>query len=462
VTTFPAGWSGSPEFPNASNTGATTTAVTTLNVPAGGTSGTGWSWSGTTCTVTGNVSGLNVTGSISVTGANVTLSDCVAGPGYSGITIAASGVTVTACTAPSILFNTGGLSDILVEQCTVASSGGELIEMNVSSGAGVTGLTIQDCTLSGLDARVGRSAYGIDDNRGNTDPSLLIQRCNIYWCRLGISVTAGTIRDCYIHDFGYIQGDHTDGIANGGTGGEALNILHNTILMNRDETSPLPLGGSGSWLQNVTVDSNLLAGGDYCAYLGLEGGDNLRVDGPRTDSSGVTVSSGLTTVTDTHAQANDLNATITGTGIPANTTITNVTGSTYTINKTTTGSGTSVTVTPVVTVTSGSMTVADTHADSGDFGYVITSTPGTSMAFNTTITSVTQGVSYTISPAATGSATEVTIHYSSGIVVTNNRFSTVFFPDCGSFGTNTDFDAAVPSNVWAGNLIHETGVIAPL
>jgi hypothetical protein len=315
-----------PQFPNALNTGATLTAVTTTNISGGATSGTNWSWNGSVCTVTGDVDGLNVAGPIVITGAGATVSDCVAAPASSGITIGASGVTVTACTTPSVLFNVGGLSNILVEQCTIQSIG-EPVEMNITSGAGVTGLTIQDCTIGGLDATAGRSPFGVDDNRGNTDPSLLIQRCSIFWCRAALSITAGTLRDNYIHDFGYVQGDHSDGLANGGTGGEALQILHNSILMNRDETSPLILGGAAT-LQNVTIQNNLLAGGDYCIYGGIQGTPH---DDERTDTG--CVISGGTTLTDSNLVATDAGATVTGTGIPPFTTIGTPSGSTATLSQ---------------------------------------------------------------------------------------------------------------------------------
>jgi len=376
-----------PQFPSSLNTGATLTPVTSVNVPSGATSGTGWSWNAGTSTVTAtaSVSGLNVAGSITVTGTSATLSNCVAA---AQVTISASGVTVTTCTTGAVVISTSGLTGILVEQCTIASPGGECIELNALP-TGVNGLTIRDCTISGLDAGAGRSAYGIDDNRGNTT-SLLIQRCSIYWCRLGISVTAGTIRDCYIHDFGYVQGDHTDGIANGGTGGLALDILHNAILMNRDETSPLPLGGSGAYLQNVTVQNNLLAGGDYCAYLGLQGGDNLRTD------SGCTISGG-TTLTDSNLLAGDAGCTVTGTGIPPFTTI---------------------------------------------------GTPS--------------GTTATLSQACTNGTVTVTLHYTSGILVTGNRFSRMFYYHAGTFAPAVDYDSTVASNVWdAGNVFHDDWTSAP-
>ncbi|HMG61415.1 MAG TPA: hypothetical protein VK599_00560, partial [Streptosporangiaceae bacterium] len=213
-------------------------------------------------------------------------------------------------------------------------SAGECIEMNVNPGPGCAGLTIQDCTLGGLDAGLNRAPYGIDDNRGNTT-NLLVQRCDISFVRDAFNISNGVIRDNYVHDFGYIFNDHSDGIANGGTGGVPLTITHNTILMNRDETSPLILGGAAS-LQNVTIQGNLLAGGTYCIYGGLQGSDDERTD------TGCSITGG-TTLTDASLSAGDAGATVTGTGIPPFTTIGTPSGSTATLSQAcTNGTGLSV------------------------------------------------------------------------------------------------------------------------
>lgn len=41
--------------------------------------------------------------------------------------------------------------------------------------------------------------------------------------------------------------------------------------------------------------------------------------------------------------------------------------------------------------------------------------------------------------------------------VTNNRFSTQYFPKVGMYGTHTGFNKTAPGFVWTGNVIHETG-----
>jgi hypothetical protein len=41
--------------------------------------------------------------------------------------------------------------------------------------------------------------------------------------------------------------------------------------------------------------------------------------------------------------------------------------------------------------------------------------------------------------------------------VTNNRFSTKYYPRCGAYGTHDGFNRAAPGFVWSGNVWHETG-----
>ena len=73
----------------------------------------------------------------------------------------------------------------------------------------------------------------------------------------------------YIHDPGYIAGDHTNGvIANGGTG--RLTIIHNTILNDLSQTDAITLDTMTvrGPVANKTIEGNLLGGGSYPIYGG--------------------------------------------------------------------------------------------------------------------------------------------------------------------------------------------------
>ena len=384
-------------FPSAASTGASlpgslftvgsgaTSAAAA--VAAGYTGNANWSWSGSAWSYSGGnpvLQSLNITVGLLINASNTTVTGCGVNPGI-----------VVGDSAP--------VSDTLITNCQItqaAGGSGEGIKLGGGGADIPTDTTIQDCTISGTDAGANRITYGIDDDYGNA-AGVLIERCDFYWMRVGANLsgttgsalTGHTVRDCYFHDWGYISGDHNDGITNGGVpAGGSLNILHNTMLMQLSQTSPLTLGGPGIPLRNVTVDSSLLAGGTYCLYAGLQDGDNLRTDtGCGTN--------GTTTVTDSAAVSGDLGATITNTTTPS------------------------------------------------------------SIPQYTTITAVTPGTGYTLSaPAAGGTLTGQTfvIHYTQNLVVTNNRFSQAFYLTAGQFGPAADWDANVISNIWAGNVIHDT------
>ena len=61
------------------------------------------------------------------------------------------------------------------------------------------------------------------------------------------------------------------------------------------------------------------------------------------------------------------------------------------------------------------------------------------------------GGSYTMyGPSQAGSA-PANVH------VTNNHFSTEYYPGCGFYGVHTGFDSSAPGFEWSGNVFHETG-----
>jgi hypothetical protein len=61
------------------------------------------------------------------------------------------------------------------------------------------------------------------------------------------------------------------------------------------------------------------------------------------------------------------------------------------------------------------------------------------------------GGTYTIyGPSQAGSSP-------ANVRVTNNRFSTQYYPKCGYYGTHTGFNASAPGFQWSGNVWHESG-----
>jgi hypothetical protein len=133
----------------------------------------------------------------------------------------------------------------------------------------ITGVTIQNTTIAGENADAGRLNYGIDDVFGDST-GMVIKNDNISLARTAIQVSSGQITGNYIHDPGFIAGDHTNGIyVNGNT--KPLTISGNTIFNNLTQTDDINLDASGALGQavaNKIVTGNLLAGGGYSIYGG--------------------------------------------------------------------------------------------------------------------------------------------------------------------------------------------------
>jgi hypothetical protein len=219
-------------YPDATNTGVP--AGTTLKaVPSQLTSGPGWSYNASTSTVTvtakGTVlSGLAITGTLQISASNVT-----------------------------------------VKNVQVTSGGNFGISL-----AHTTGVTIQNSTISGQNSTAGRVSYAIDDVYGDST-GMIIKANNISNFRTAIQVSTGQVDSNYIHDPGFVAGDHTNGIyVNGGT--QSLMIWNNTIFDSMGQTDAINLDagtpGPSAPVANKTISDNLLAGGAYTIYGGAASG----------------------------------------------------------------------------------------------------------------------------------------------------------------------------------------------
>lgn len=219
---------GSCGYPNAANTGVPAkTALKT--VPGQVSSGPGWSYNAAAnkLVVTGDgtvLSGLSIPGNLEIDADNVTVSN----------------VKVTA-------------------------TGNYGIDIRHTSH-----VTIKNSTVSGQNATSGRLNYAIDDVYGDS-AGMVISGNNISNFRTAVQISNGTASGNYIHDPGYLPGDHTNGFyANGGTQDGTLTIQGNTILNGLGQTDAVNLdaGSSGMPTANMTVKDNLLAGGSYTIYGG--------------------------------------------------------------------------------------------------------------------------------------------------------------------------------------------------
>ncbi len=232
-------------YPDATNTGVPAGTVL-KNVPSQVSSGPGWTYD-----ATNNV--------VQVTGANAVLSGlsfpCT-------VNVKASGVTIT-----SSKITTQGQS----------SFGVSLRHAN--------NVTISDTTITGVNSGSGRIMAGIKDIYADSSGTQVL-RDNIIWTDTGVQLEGGLVQDTYIHDMGYLAGDHVNGVtSNGGSSPPQLTIRHNTIFDQIGQTDAVGLFEDFGVQANRTIDSNLLAGGSYTIYGGQNTGGpptyNIRITNNR-------------------------------------------------------------------------------------------------------------------------------------------------------------------------------------
>lgn len=131
-------------------------------------------------------------------------------------------------------------------------------------------VTIEHSDIYGGNAGSQRLMVGIKDIYGDCTGTQILGN-NIWYTGTGIQVYSGLIQDNYIHNMGYISGDHINGItSNGGT--QQLTIKHNTILVDHDQTDAIGLFEDFGVEANVLITDNLLAGGGYTIYGGQNTG----------------------------------------------------------------------------------------------------------------------------------------------------------------------------------------------
>lgn len=129
-----------------------------------------------------------------------------------------------------------------------------------------TGFTLQD---SEIDAGSGgNGVYGFGT----------FLRNNIHDMENGISLSGPSlVQDNYIHTFRGSAEAHYDGVEV--NGGSNINIVHNTVVNDQNQTSAVMLDNYFGGLSNITVENNRLVGGGYTVYL------DARFDGGAVDGS---------------------------------------------------------------------------------------------------------------------------------------------------------------------------------
>jgi len=228
-------------FPDASNTGVPA-GTTLLSVPGQVSSGPGWYFdSRGWVEVDGNgavLQGLSIPYNVDVSASNVTIKDVA--------------ITVNGNAFGVSLRHTSNV-------------------------------TVENSDISGGDSGSNRLMVGVKDIYGDSTGTQVLNN-NIWYTSTGVQVYEGLIEGNYIHDMGFISGDHINGITvNGDT--TPLTIEHNTVLVDRSQTDAIGLFEDFGVVANVTIEGNLLAGGGYTIYGGQNPGGpaayNVHITGNR-------------------------------------------------------------------------------------------------------------------------------------------------------------------------------------
>jgi ribosomal protein L6P/L9E len=184
-----------------------------------------------------------------------------------GLTLSTPGQVVSGLNISGTVYITA--SNVTLENCDINFGGYFGIEL----AAGVTGVTIQNCEINGQGLNGSAGSSGIQILQG---ASATISGNNIYGAANGISISYPlpggiTIEGNYIHDLlAPSATNHYNGIQFNGSSGVAtgpLLIQGNTILNTQGQTDAVMIDNYWGPVSNVTINHNLLSGGDFTVYV---------------------------------------------------------------------------------------------------------------------------------------------------------------------------------------------------
>ena len=127
-------------------------------------------------------------------------------------------------------------------------------------------VTIEDSTIEGDNTGNGRLMVGIKDIFGDATRTSVLDN-NIMRAATGVQIYQGLIQGNFIHDMGYIDGDHINGVTVSG-GITPLTIQDNTIFVDNGQTDAISLFQDTQVEASKVIKDNLLAGGGYAIYGG--------------------------------------------------------------------------------------------------------------------------------------------------------------------------------------------------
>ena len=205
------------------------------------------------------------------TGLRTVPTQVAGGPGWAydprgWVRVFGNGAVLSDLAIPCSISVTG--SDVTIRNVKVTVGGANVIAIGLRHAQNVT---IEDSTISGLNTGAGRMMTGVKDVYGDS-AGVRVLYDDISKFETGVQVETGLVQDNYIHDPGFLPGDHTNGVTSNGGVTTLLTINHNTILINRGQTDAIGLFEDHGVQQDRRITDNLLAGGSYAIYAGQKRG----------------------------------------------------------------------------------------------------------------------------------------------------------------------------------------------
>lgn len=159
-------------------------------------------------------------------------------------------------------------SDVTIKDVRIVTGGPTAIGISLRHARDVT---VADSRISGRNTGKGRLMAGVKDVFGDSTGVRVLYN-NIAKFETGVQLETGLVKGNYIHDPGFMAGDHTNGIMSNGGNPGMLTIDHNTILIDRGQTDAIGLFEDFGVQENRLITDNLLAGGGYAIYAGQKRG----------------------------------------------------------------------------------------------------------------------------------------------------------------------------------------------
>ena len=187
------------------------------------------------------------------------------------------------------LIITGGVqisaSNVTLENCIIEVP--STANWNIGVAGGLTGVNIENCEIVGAGSSGPQGSYGIYV-QGNSQ--VTINAVNIHDVGQGLVLNDGqvTLENSYIHDLHAGSGTHYEDIGYFGAATSStfsLNIQSNTLINQNNQTASVFLQNYFGAVNNVTVNNNILVGGDYTVYM-----DGTGDGGPGTGTAVTNVS----------------------------------------------------------------------------------------------------------------------------------------------------------------------------